>query len=57
MGLSDAYVVGQKDHVELAAFGSLRELSVMLEIDTGVGLRFIVPPRRDVMSRRIEERS
>src|SRR6185295_13735638 len=40
---------------ELGALGRLGELDVVLEIDTGVGLRIGMAPRSHVMSGRIEE--
>ena len=53
--LAHAEIVGQEDHVELAALGGARDLEIVLEIDAGVGLRARMPPRRDVMPGRIEE--
>ena len=32
-------IVGEEDHVELAALGGLRDLDVMLEVHAGIGLR------------------
>jgi hypothetical protein len=43
------------DHIELAALGGLRDLDIVLEVDAGVGLRPLVPPRRDMVAGRIEE--
>ena len=55
MRLAHADVVGEEDHVELAALGGPRDLDVVLEVDPGVGLRLRVPPRRDMVAGRIEE--
>ena len=53
--LADAEIVGQKDHVELAALGGARDVEIVLEVDAGVGLRARMPPRGDMMPGRIEE--
>jgi hypothetical protein len=55
MGLSNAHIVGEEDHVELGAFGGLRKLAVVSDVDARVGLRFFVPPGRDMVSCWIEE--
>ena len=53
--LAHAEIVGEEDHVELAALGGLRDLDVVLEVDAGVGLRLRMAPRRDMVAGRIEE--
>ena len=55
MRLPHADVVGEEDHVELAALGGARDLDVMREIDPGVGLRALMPPGGDMMAGRIEK--
>src|SRR4029078_4370212 len=55
LGIAHADVVGQEDHVELAALGGLRDLDVMFEVDAGVGLCARRPPRRDMVAGGVEE--
>src|SRR5262249_40960572 len=55
MGAPNATVDGEEHEVELGAFGGLRQLDVVAEVDAGVGLRVGMAPRRHVVAGRIEE--
>src|SRR5262245_63116032 len=55
MGAPHAHVVGEEHEVELGAFGGLRQLDVVPEVDAGVGLGVGVAPRRHVVAGRVEE--
>ena len=55
MGLADAEIVRQKDHVEFAAFSGASYVEIVCKVDAGVGLRARMPPRGDVMPRRVEK--
>ncbi len=55
MRLADAEVVGQKHHVELPALGCAGDFQVVLKVDASVSLGARMPPRGDMMARRIEE--
>ena len=55
MRLAHADVVGEEDHVELAALRRARDLGVVGKIDPGVGLRVWVPPGRDMVAGGIEK--
>src|SRR5215470_15932237 len=57
MGAAYAHVVGEEHEIELRAFGGLRQLDVVLEVDAGVGLRVGVAPRGHMVAGRIEEGS
>ena len=55
--LPHGHTVGQEDHIKSGAFGCLRQVLKMREVQTSVGVRARMPPGRDVMAIGVQEGS